>query len=339
MRRPYDCFSGGRLNQLVTVGEANDLIDHGRMLHVAGDEKALRQLHKGRWIGGTIPYFLTQDGGVVERERLFVTELPSIASDMTTQMLDIGHIPAIFTEAPANGFSIVIVPGMSDIHTTYSLTAASIPGLYETAVMGWIAGVHLNDIGEVTPKVFDGPTGAVSDQKIVVLRANLPLSHKAVVETINVFSQGDGDEIVFLESGFSAGPCIINGKPDDFYDYTRRNDLDLALPLITDRAEQMINVSFQLLDHETRRVHFFAPVIKKRLYRQARPMPDYRLALIAAAKEHVIDAAFSCNCILNYMHGKLEGEQFIPVTGPATFGELAPVLINQTLVTLSIRPK
>ena len=31
---------------------------------------------KGDWIGGTIPYFLTAEGGRVDRERVFVTELP-----------------------------------------------------------------------------------------------------------------------------------------------------------------------------------------------------------------------------------------------------------------------
>jgi hypothetical protein len=68
-------------------------------------------------------------------------------------------------------------------------------------------------------------------------------------------------------------------------------------------------------------------------------MPDYRLALIAAAKKLSLAPAFSCNCVLNYVHGKLEGDQFIPMPGPATFGEIAHVLANQTLVYLTIRDK
>jgi hypothetical protein len=330
---------GGHLNNLVTVRDANDLIDQGRILHVAGDEAAMRQLHRGLWIGGTIPYFLTSEGGVVERERVFVTELPAIVKHVTTHFIDIGHIPAITTDAPHHGFTIVIAPGMSDIHTAYGLTANSIPGIHEAAVVGWISGVHLDQVGKLTPKVFDGVTGEVSDNRIVIMRATIPATKAAVVGIVNVFEPGDGDAIVFSEPNFSAGPCTINGRAEDFYDYTMRKGLDLTLPLITELSGQKINVSFQKIDHATRRVHLYAPVMKGRVYHQAAPLPDYRKALIAAAKRLQIDPAFSCNCILNYVHGKLEGDQFIPLTGPATFGELAHVLVNQTLVYLILQDK
>lgn len=327
------------MNNLVTVREANALIDQGRMLHIAGDERALRQLHRGKWIGGTIPYFLSAEGGVVERERVFVTELPAVVKQVSTRFIDIGHIPGITTDAPTHGFTIVIAPGLSDIHTAYGLTASSIPGIYDAAVVGWIAGVHLDEIGKVKPKVFDGVSGEVSDNRIVVMRATIPVSKVAVVGIVNVFEPGDGDTIVFLEPNFSAGPCTVNGRPDDFYDYTMRQGLDLTLPLITERSDQMINVSFQRIDHEARRVHFYAPVMRGRSYRQAAPMPNYRKALIAAATRLNIKPAFAWNCILNYVHGKLEGDHFVPFAGPATFDELAHILVNQTLVYLTIKDK
>lgn len=327
------------MNNLVTVGDANDLIDQGRILHIAGDEGALRQLHRGTWIGGTIPYFVSGEGGVVERERVFVTELPSIVKHVSTHFIDIGHIPAITTDAPLHGFTIVIAPGMSDIHTAYGLTANSIPGIHEAAVVGWVSGVHLDDIGKVTPKVFDGVTGEVSDRRIIVMRATIPASKAAVVGIVNVFEPGGGDAIIFSEPNFYAGPCTVNGRAEDFYDYTMRQGLDLTLPLITELSGQRINVSFQKIDHGARRVHFYAPVMKARTYHQAAPMPDYRQALIAAATHLNITPALSWNCILNYVHGKLEGDQFIPFAGPATFGELAHILVNQTLVYLIIKNK
>lgn len=46
--------------------------------------------------------------------------------------------------------------------------------------------------------------------------------------------------------------------------------------------------------------------------------------------------AFSCNCILNFLYGGLEGERALPIGGPATFGEIAYVLLNQTLVYMEI---
>lgn len=327
------------MNQLVSVSEANALIEAGKMLHIAGDEQALRQLRRGRWIGGTIPYFLTHEGGVVERERVFVTELPAAVTAVSTALIDIGHIPAITTDAPRHGFSIVIAPGMSDTHTTYGLTANSIPGIYEAPVVGWIAGVHLSEIGKVSPKVFDGQTGEISQDRIVVMRATIPANKAAVVGTINVFEPGADDEIVFSIPSFSAGPCTINGEPQEFYDYVVTKGLDLTLPLTTECSGHRINLSFQSVDHENRRVNFYAPVMKGRRYRQAAPLTDYREALVSALEHAPITPDFSCNCILNYEYGKLEGPQSIPLAGPATFGELAHVLVNQTLVYLAIQDK
>ena len=43
---------------------------------------------------------------------------------------------------------------------------------------------------------------------------------------------------------------------------------------------------------------------------------------------------FSCNCILNYLYGGLEGKHTGSVYGPITFGEIAHLLLNQTLVQL-----
>jgi len=327
------------VNELVSPAEANSLIDSGRRLHIAGDEALLRQLHRGCWIGGTIPYFLTREGGVVERHKVFVTALPDFVTNIAIHLVDIGHIPAITSEAPRNGFSIVIVPGLSDIHTTYALTARNIPGIHETPIVGWIAGVHLDDIGKVAPKVFDGSSGEVSDNRIVVMHASLPPAKVARLGIINLFVPGKGDEIEFDAPGFSAGTCTINGKPDDFYDYAVRSGIDLKLPLVTEQSGHRINVSFQALDAASRTVKFYAPVVHRRVYRQAAPLPDYRAALVGATKDFKASPTFSCNCILNYLYGRLEGEQFIPVAGPATFGELAHILVNQTLVYLMVEDR
>jgi len=327
------------LNELVSPAQANALIEAGKFLHIAGDETALHQLRRGAWIGGTIPYFLTHAGGVVERHKVFVTQLPDAVTSVTTRLIDFGHIPAIATEAPHHGFSIVIAPGMSDIHTTYALTANSIPGIHDTPIVGWIAGVHLDDIGKIAPKVFDGVTGEAADNRIVVMHATLSNAKIATLGIVNLFEPGPGDEIVFEQPSFSAGICTVNGKPDDFYDYAVRKSLDVTLPLITELSGQNINVSIQAIDAENRKVKFYAPVMKGRVYRQAAPLPDYRAALVGATEKLNLSPAFSCNCILNYLYGRLEGEQFIPVSGPATFGELAHVLMNQTLVYLSVQDK
>jgi hypothetical protein len=197
----------------------------------------------------------------------------------------------------------------------------------------------LSEIGTVTPKVFNGTTGECSDRRVAVMRAKIPSSKIADVGMINLFHPGDGDEIIFHEPAFSARDCTINGETENFYDYAIRKKLDLKLPLVTELSGHHINVSFQAVEADTRTVKFYAPVMKGRIYRQAAPLDDYREALVGAVKGLSLSPVFSCNCILNYLYGKLEGEQFIPVPGPATFGELAHVLINQTLVYLSVRDK
>ena len=126
------------------------------------------------------------------------------------------------------------------------------------------------------------------------------------------------------------------GQRDDFFTYAVRNNLELHHPLVTDLNGEPISVALKVIDAETRSVQFYAPVMKGRVYRQAAPLADYRAALVGATEQLNLSPVFSCNCILNYLYGRLEGEQYIPVPGPATFGELAHVLMNQTLVYLSV---
>jgi len=48
------------------------------------------------------------------------------------------------------------------------------------------------------------------------------------------------------------------------------------------------------------------------------------------------EASFSCNCILNYLYGELEGKHTGQVVGPMTFGEVAYQLLNQTMVQMTL---
>ena len=66
--------------RMVSVDEAKAAIEAGRVLWIGGDEKLLKQLPKGRWIGGSIPYFMGDKGGVTTKQQLYVSELdPAIA--------------------------------------------------------------------------------------------------------------------------------------------------------------------------------------------------------------------------------------------------------------------
>lgn len=324
------------MSTLLSISNANALIAGGKHLHIAGDETALRQLKKGNWIGGTIPYFVTADGGVVDRERVMVTELPSQVSKTKIHFVDAARLKDLTQGAFANGFSIIVIPGMSEAHSSFANKIHDLSGLYEQPMVGWIAGVHLDELATRAPLVFNGVTGEASRNSIVALHAELPENATAQVGIINLFKQGDGDRIVFQETGFSADECLINGKPASFVEYVKEHKLDPKRPLVADLSGEMINVSFQTVDDATHSVHFYAPVLQDVEYRHAAPVGDYRASLAAFLAERSINPAFSCNCILNFLYGGLEGSKAVPISGPATFGEIAYVLLNQTLVYLEI---
>ena len=73
-------------------------------------------------------------------------------------------------------------------------------------------------------------------------------------------------------------------------------------------------------------------------YRLAKNIPDYAAAFHNHLKG-VSDASavFSCNCVLNFLYGELEGKSIEAFAGPITFGEIAYQLVNQTLVYLTVQ--
>ena len=63
-------------NRLLDRAETARRIAAGQSLMLAGEEALLASLPPGNWIGGTIPYFMTQDGGCLCKDKIFVTEIP-----------------------------------------------------------------------------------------------------------------------------------------------------------------------------------------------------------------------------------------------------------------------
>ena len=314
--------------------DAARAIASGRFLALAADEAVLRRLPPGNWIGGTIPYFISEQGGLQSREHVLVTELaeagrPARILDYTAETL-----PDVAKDGPDNGFTMLIIPGMSGLHSQYAADAAGYQDMFMKPIIGWISGIHLDDLGKAAPKVVNGRTGLVTDQHAVAVHVPLPAGRLAVVGILNLFSQGDGDTITFPENGFQAGACQVNGTAANFARYVQEKGLDLSLPLVADYHGAQINVSFKGVDAENGRVDFYAPVFTGIEYRQANPVGDYAAgfrALVGGLREH---PRFSCNCILNYLHGQLEGKAFGPFEGPVTFGEIGYQLLNQTLVYL-----
>lgn len=320
---------------LLSLAQANACIDRGVPLIIAGSRPALAALKPGNWIGGSIPYFITADGGCCDRHQVFVDEIKVPVKRWSIKTYRPAALGKLATDAFANGFSYVIIPANSPAHLEYAMHAPSYPDIFLKPVIGWISGVHLDDLATETPVVVDGRKGRVLSKEAVVLHVELPAEYQAMVHTVNLFQPGQGPTLRFLESGFSASTALVDGKSVDLVTFMKERHWEASRPLVADYAGTHVNVSIKSVDEATRRVNFYAPVFPDVDYREAAPVGDY----VEAFFKHVpggIQPALSCNCILNYLYGSLEGRRTGPFTGPVTFGEIAHQLMNQTMVYLVV---
>ncbi|MGH8501020.1 MAG: DUF6976 family protein [Gammaproteobacteria bacterium] len=322
---------------LLTLEQASRAIRNGEVLSLAADETLLSKLPKGAWIGGTIPYFMAEDGGQISRDKIFATRLPCASEQISIRTYATGELPNVLNDAPDNGFSIVIIPALSEAHSAYARSAPGFDGMFLKPIIGWISGVHLDDLGKISPKVFDGRAGRMSSEHAVVLHASLPDDKIANMGIVNLFSQGDGDMIKFPQTGFSASRCFVNGREQNFADYLTDKKIDTRLPLVADYCGAMVNVSFQGVDQQKKTVSFYAPVFDDVEYRIAQPISDYVSGFQSALPRINGEVSFSCNCILNFLYSELEGKKTANMTGPMTFGEVAYQLLNQTMVYMVVQ--
>lgn len=312
-------------------------ISKGKKLLLAGDEDLLRQLPKGKWIGGTIPYFMDETGGVITKDKIFVSELPEVIKDIQVKIYNDASLAEIPQNTAENGLSFIIIPANSKAHISYAQSAPKYKDIYDRVIIGWISGVHLNDLTRAVPKAFNGFNGEVIEQEAVVMHCDLEKANKPCIGIINVFEPGDGDIITFKEASASVKECLINGQPVNFADYLKKNDIDTKLPLVGNYCGVSVNVSFQYIDLSAGMVRFYAPAFPGIDYKIARPVHDYVSKFLKALPKEGVKPCFSCNCILNFLYSKLEGKTTRGMTGPFTFGEIAHLLLNQTLVYLEIK--
>lgn len=320
-------------NKLYQIEEVVKLIKKGNPLVLAGNENQLKKLPQGNWIGGTIPYFMDTTGGCFDKNKIFVTDFSDLAIEYKIRSYKSNEIESIMTDRYENGFSFILLPCFSDILSHYALTTPKMSKLYDTPLLGWVTGIDLNEIGDKTPKTIIGLDGQVFDNQAVVLHVKLPDNLTAGVEIINIFSQGNGDVITVENDGFEFSECLINGKKTNLVQYVKEKNIDIKLPLVADYSGAKLNISFQQVNEEEQKVLFYAPLHKGIEYRLAKPVENYVSSFKSMVPED-INVAISCNCILNYLYSELDGKKTGLMRGPFTFGEIAYILVNQTLVYL-----
>jgi hypothetical protein len=318
---------------LITFDQASKLIGDNKVLHIAGSESLLRKLPKGNWIGGSTEYFMTENGGKVSGELLFVTELP--CKKFTIKSYSAANISNVAEDTFDSGFSIVIIPFDSAVHKEYAHNAEGYSKMFLRNVVGWIAGLNLNIPGQ-TPVAVNGSTGQVLTNDAAALHIEESGDKKVSIGIINIFEQDKNSPLIeFKEEGFTVKKCLIDGKETVFSDYIKQNSVDTKLPLVGEYSGTGINVSFKSVNEGV--VHLYAPVFSGIKYRIAKEIPDYVNIFNSRLMEFKnTTAAFSCNCILNFLYGELEGKSIQGFTGPITFGEIAYQLVNQTLVYVTV---
>jgi len=318
---------------LVTLDKATSLIKEGKTLHIAADESLLAKLPTGNWIGGTTPYFIAEDGGIFTKDKLFVNEF-DFAEEIQVAVYGKYNIFQIVEECYDSGLTMLILPFGSAVAAKYAKEAPDVEELLMHPTVGWVSGLDLNTGGEA--KVFDGTTGKSYTDKAVAMYIRLPKGKTAMINLVNIFEDDKTDPtITFPENELDVSTCFVNGQKVNFAEYIQRKNLDTQMPLVADYNGVYINTSIKAV--ENGKVGLYAPVFKGIGYRFATRVSDY-----AEEFKNRIDAAgagnpiFSCNCILNYLYGNLEGKTTPPYAGPVSFGEVAYQLLNQTLVYCEI---
>lgn len=341
LRRDWERLvaSGGfRPGALCRVEDVAARIRAGARLLLAGERALLARLPPGDWIGGTIPYFMTPDGGCMSTEWLCVTELPECAFEVSTRVHGLEELEGVYAE-DEDVVGVLILPHGSAVHESFALNAPEYRGFAGRPLLGWVAGVRLDRVGVERPACFCGGPEPLED-RAVELRFRLPGRMRARIELMNLFEQGDGEVLCFPDTGMVAREVVAGGARRVLADYLVEAGIDVRLPLVTEWRGTWVNVSVKRVDRERGEVEFYAPVRAGAEYRWARPMADYTRAFEARAgdlsREGVV---FSCNCILNYIYSGLEGRgQGLP-PGPMAFGEIGYQLLNQTWVSLVVEER
>jgi len=327
------------MTKMLTSGEVSTLILNGAILYVAGSEKCLSQLPKGNWIGGTIPYFMTEAGGIISHEKILVTELPPQIENISIVSYDENTLHEVPSNYLNNGFSLIVIPAFSGVHLRYAKECSTWSGVFNQPLVGWITGTDLSTSSD-TPKVMNGKTGELISDRALVIHAQLAKEFSVAANIINIFEQNIGDTITFKNTGFETETAFVNGQQVSLASYIEENKIDLKLPLVADYMGAMINVSFRDVDPATKKVRFYAPVFPGVSYKLAKPFDNYEKKFESALESHKIKSPlFACNCILNFLYANLEGKKSGDIVSAMTFGEIAYMLLNQTFVYITIDRK
>lgn len=322
------------MTALLSLEETSALIAAGDRLLLAGDETVLRRLPRGKWVAGTSPYFMTDQGRVTSTDHISVCRLPPSVTDVTVKFYDANEIRRIATEAPDRGFTFLIIPSSSPVLPEFARNVPDYPEIYNTPLFGWVSGVAVEKRGIDTAKVVNGRTGEFSSDKALALHASLADGTVAEIGHINLFTQGNGETITVEKTADTFETVLVNGKPTNLAEYLKQTNADLHRPLVANYCGAMINVSFKTVDAERGLTKLYAPLFPNVEYRLAAPVDDYDSALERELHKIPPGPVIIISCILNCLYSQVQTTSRIPSL--ISFGEIAYGLLNQTLVYMAL---
>lgn len=333
-----------RINGVLDLAQVTQAIKEKRNLVISAEEDFLTKLPAGSWIGGTSPYSMSSQGGACLPQQAFVQELPDFVKSTRNSFYCSESIASVYTDAPPNGFSILLVPAFSEVHTSFAVGAPNFPQFGTKPLIGWVTGTRLENLGKIPAKVFDGATLQSKADLALVMHVELPEDRYTDMGIVNIFeASSTSPEIEFLEDSFEIRDAMINGKKINFADYITANKIDIRWPIVGNYGGALVNLSFASVDNDAKTVKLLAPVFRGVSYKLSSPMGDYE-AYLKAFREKIPDlrdgqVAFTCNCVLNYKYGDLDGQKIEELNGPFVFGEIAYQLLNQTLVYITVHQR
>ncbi len=318
------------IQDLYTVKEASQMISEGKVLLLAGSREALAGLPSGNWIAGTTPYFMASNRQrITSREHIFVHQLPDFITGAAMKEYDELDIRNIYTDAPENGFTILIAPNSSKVLFEYALNAPDYLRFACSPVCGWVAGWLVKDPPDRYSYSMSGLNPVLQDNKAVAMHVSLPADKYAEINMFSPFKATSGTTIVFDEDGWIQENVVINGVKQNFAAYILENKIDTAYPLIANFAGAQVCVSH--LKIEGNKVYLYAPVFKGIEYQHSEI--DLQASELELSGGEIV---YSMSCILNFQHPELCDTYIEKMNGPVTFGEIAYQLVNQTTVYLTI---
>lgn len=323
--------------RLYTTSEVASFIQEGRVMLLTGMENALRKLPKGKWIGGTSPYFMDTIGKVND-DLIMVDDFTDCAKNVAFDHFDDETIGNLFEHQYANGFTVLVLPFDSAVHKAFANRALhDIPGMFDNPLVGYVSCCHLEDFGKAKTYTVFGADGELSESQAVAMHVELNDGLVARTEIMN-FDVIDETTptIVFPKTSFVQSECTIDGKPANVVDYLLeyRKQRGQVVPLIARCGGALINRDIREIDEVNKTVSFFSPAEKGDEYRMSKPNGDYqKLFNEGLSQKSNVAACFSCTSYFG--GGQFEGKS-INQNGVYAFGEIGYQLLNKTIVTLEI---